>query len=100
MKIILGVCLLVSTSFISSCSSWEGDVRNVDCIAKYETIINNTPYSNNIKVNQIRIDKFNNIWIRPNNTLDIKFRGRWERAGILKDYNCKGNDYGLRDKSI
>lgn len=96
------LCALLLVS-ISGCADVNGynSVDNsyqVDCVGDYQMKLGSgiEPRIATIKIDRVRIGKHGEILVRPKNTLDIKFIGSWQKKSLLKNYECRGKDYGLR----
>lgn len=102
-KIILFGLLLAS---ISGCTSISGALnsgfKSVDCTAVYSSHLGAGAElrTATVAIKQIRIDKNGTYWIRPVNNLQVRFFTGWKSIGQLTDYQCKGEDYGLRSTAI
>ena len=102
-KTILCGLLLVS---ISGCSAISGalnsGVKTVDCTAVYSSHLGAGAElrTATVAIKQIRIDKNGTYWIRPVNNLHVRFFPGGKSTEHLTDYQCKGNDYGLRSAAI
>lgn len=87
---------------ISGCVSPESGIKKVDCTGIYSTNLGSAHERRVavISVKEIRVDKNGTIWIRPENTLNIHFLPGWKYRDTLSDYQCTGDDYGLRGETL
>lgn len=92
---------------ISGCADVNGynlidNSYQVDCVSDYVMKLGSgsEPRHAEVKINRVRIDKNGNVMIKPQNTLDIKFHGGWQKSSLLTNYKCKGESYGLRGATI
>lgn len=90
--------LLVS---ISGCAPLS-DVKNVNCTGLYVTRQGaaNEKRIATIRVNKVRIDHNGKFWIHPEHSRIIRFQSAWQSADVLTNYQCKGEDYGLRGAAL
>lgn len=102
-KIILFGLLLASISGCASISqTLNSGVKNVDCTAVYSSHLGAGAElrTATVSIKQIRIDKNGTYWIRPVNNLHVRYFPGWKSTEQLTDYQCKGEDYGLRSATI
>lgn len=93
------LCALLSAS-ISACATVDSGVRDVNCTGEYGSNINLHSKRDLIKVKSVRVDKNGDLWIKPSNTLNTHFFGGWKSPSLLHNYQCIGEDYGLRSSAI
>lgn len=102
-KIILFGLLLAS---ISGCASISGalnsGVKSVDCTAAYSSHLGAGAelHTATVSIKQIRIDKNGTYWVRPVNSLYVRFFPGWKSTEHLTNYQCKRDDYGLRSAVV
>lgn len=99
----MALCVLLSVSILSviGCSSLNSGIKDVNCTGVYNSrnlTSEKTQYV--VKVNKIRIDHNGTITIRPVNTLDFRFFPGFKEKSLLTNYQCQGEDYGLRSPAI
>lgn len=102
-KIILFGLLLASIRGCASISqTLNSGVKNVDCTAVYSSHLGAGAElrTATVSIKQIRIDKNGTYWIRPVNNLHVRYFPGWKSTEQLTDYQCKGEDYGLRSATI
>lgn len=98
MRTVFCALLLVN---ISGCAESNNGIKDVDCTGIYTSYGPANKKSEFIvKVNKIRIDHNGRITIRPKNSLDLRFFPGFKEREILTNYQCKGEDYGLRSPAI
>lgn len=95
--------LLVSISGCTSVSEALNDgVKSVDCTATYSSHLGAGAElrTATVAIKQIRIDKNGTYWVRPVNSLYVRFFPGWKSTEHLTNYQCKGDDYGLRSAVV
>lgn len=101
----MALCGLLLAS-ISGCASvkdalYDG-VHDIDCKAVYTQNFG-AAYEKRtatIPVTAVRVDKNGTYWVRVRSTLNVRFFPGWKSIDNFSDYQCKGNDYGLRSAAI
>lgn len=102
-KIILFGLLLANISGCASISqALNSGVKSVDCTAVYSSHLGAGAElrTATVSIKQIRIDKNGTYWLRPVNNLHVRYFPGWKSTEQLTDYQCKGEDYGLRSATI
>lgn len=102
-KIIFFGLLLVSISGCSSISNaLNSGIKTVDCTAVYSSHLGAGAElrTATVAIKKIRIDKNGKYWIKPINNLSVRFFPGWKSTEHLTDYQCKGDDYGLRSAVV
>lgn len=92
--IILGALLLTGCS---------GQAFNygvpVDCDAKYQ--IQTFPHGHYaVKIDRVKTDRFGNKWVHMVPNLNMKLYGRWQKDTLFVDYQCRGDNGGLRGTNL
>lgn len=96
----MALCALLLAS-INGCTALNEGIHDVNCQGEYSSVINLNKKFEVIRIKQVWIDKNGVLWIRPVNTLNTHFMGSpWKNRNVLKNYTCKGEDYGLRSPVI
>lgn len=102
-RMVFCVLLLAGISGCSSLSNaLNNGIKNVDCTAVYTSRLGAGAEKRTavININKIRIDKNGDYWVKPVNTLNIHFYPGWKSTEHFGDYQCKGENYGLRSAII
>lgn len=97
------VLCALSLVAISGCSSVNIDNSfPVDCDGVFYT---NQGAANELRqstlhVYRVRIDRFDRMYIKVKSNNSVNLYGGWKRSSFLRDYQCRGEDYGLRGSAI
>lgn len=100
--IVLG---LLSAS-ISGCAgisdAMMAGIHPVDCTAVYTSRLGAGAEKNiaTIPIKYVRIDKNGTYWVKPKSTLNVHFFPGWKSTKHFTNYQCNGEDYGLRRSAL
>ncbi len=96
---------LLSAS-ISGCAgvhdAMMAGVHPVDCSAVYTSRLGAGAEirTATVPIKYIRADKNGTIWVKPQNTFNVRFAPGWKSTEHFTNYQCNGEDYGLRRSAL
>ncbi len=96
---------LLSAS-ISGCAgvpdAMMAGVHPVDCTAVYTSRLGAGAEKRTatVPIKYVRIDKNGTMWVKPKNTFNVRFAPGWKSPEHFINYQCNGEDYGLRRSAL
>lgn len=100
--ILLGLCLVSINGCTSISNALNDGIKPVDCTAVYSSHLGagGEFRTATIQIKKIRIDKNGDYWVRPKSTLNVHFFTGWKSPEHFSNYQCIGEDYGLRSATL
>lgn len=74
----------------------------VDCTAVYTSRLGAGAEKRTatVPIKYVRIDKNGTMWVKPKSTFNVRFFPGWKSTEHFTNYQCNGEDYGLRRSAL
>lgn len=100
--IVLGLFLGSISGCAGVTDAMMAGAHPVDCTAVYTSRLGAGAEKRiaTIPIKYVRIDKNGTYWVKPQSTFNVRFFPGWKATDHFTNYQCNGEDYGLRSTAF